>query len=49
MDKKELEEKIIQHYQGEEKMMILVFAQWCINHDVRPKRNIFPCISEPDS
>ncbi|ULT54713.1 hypothetical protein L1999_16320 [Neobacillus drentensis] len=37
MNSKELEEKIIQHYQGEEKMMILVFAQWCINHDLDPE------------
>ena len=37
MNSKELEEKIIQHYQGEEKMMILVFAQWCINHDLNPE------------
>lgn len=37
MDKKQLEEKIIQNYQGEEKMMILVFAQWCINHDLNPE------------
>jgi hypothetical protein len=37
MNQKELEEKIIQNYQGEEKMMILVFAQWCINHDLNPE------------
>jgi hypothetical protein len=37
MNSKELEEKIIQHYQGEEKMMILVFAQWCLNHDLDPE------------
>src|SRR4051812_6125906 len=37
MNNKELEEKIIQHYQGEEKMMILVFAQWCVNHDLDPE------------
>ncbi|MFJ7726356.1 hypothetical protein ACIQXV_09345 [Neobacillus sp. NPDC097160] len=37
MSQKELEEKIIQHYQGEEKMMILVFAQWCVNHDLDPE------------
>lgn len=37
MVSKELEEKIIQHYQGEEKMMILVFAQWCVNHDLNPE------------
>jgi hypothetical protein len=37
MNSKEVEEKIIQHYQGEEKMMILVFAQWCVNHDLDPQ------------
>jgi hypothetical protein len=37
MDQKELQEKIIQNYQGEEKMMILVFAQWCVNHDLDPQ------------
>ncbi|MFK9093593.1 hypothetical protein [Bacillus salipaludis] len=37
MSQKELEEKIIQHYQGEEKMMILVFAQWCVNHEIDPE------------
>jgi len=37
MNSKELEEKIIQHYQGEEKMMILVFAQWCVNHQLNPE------------
>lgn len=37
MDQKKLEEKIIQNYQGEEKMMILVFAQWCINYDLNPE------------
>ncbi|MEH7113587.1 hypothetical protein V7124_14530 [Neobacillus niacini] len=37
MDQKQLEEKIIQRYQGEEKMMILVFAQWCVNHDLNPE------------
>jgi hypothetical protein len=36
MYKKDLEEKIIQNYQNEEKMMILVFAQWCVNHDLDP-------------
>ena len=37
MNQKELEEKIIGNYQGQEKMMILVFAQWCINHDLEPE------------
>ncbi|WP_066062511.1 hypothetical protein [Neobacillus soli] len=37
MDQKQLEEKIIEHYQGEEKMMILIFAQWCVNHHLDPE------------
>jgi hypothetical protein len=37
MDKSEMEQKIIQNYQDDEKMMILIFAQWCINHDLEPK------------
>jgi hypothetical protein len=37
MNKKELEEKIIENYQGEEKMMILVFTQWCVNNDIDPE------------
>ena len=37
MNQKELEEKIIENYQSQENMMILVFAQWCINHDLDPE------------
>ncbi|WML48254.1 hypothetical protein RCG23_23885 [Neobacillus sp. PS3-34] len=37
MNQKDLQEKIIANYQGEEKMMILVFAQWCVNHDLDPQ------------
>ncbi|SEM12610.1 hypothetical protein SAMN05192533_101112 [Mesobacillus persicus] len=37
MLQKELEDKIIENYQGEEKMMILVFAQWCVNHNLEPE------------
>lgn len=37
MNKKELEEKIIKNYHGEEKMMILVFTQWCIDHELDPE------------
>ncbi|WP_368504325.1 hypothetical protein AB3N04_20110 [Alkalihalophilus sp. As8PL] len=36
MDKKELEEKIIGQFKQDEQMMILVFAQWCINHNLEP-------------
>lgn len=37
MTNKDLEEKIIQNYQSDERMMILIFAQWCINHDLDPE------------
>jgi hypothetical protein len=37
MNQKQIEEKIIENYRGEEKMMILVFAQWCVNHDLDPE------------
>ncbi|NEW06932.1 hypothetical protein GK047_13055 [Paenibacillus sp. SYP-B3998] len=36
MSKKEMEEQIIANYQRDEQMMILIFAQWCINHDLNP-------------
>lgn len=36
MKSKELEQKIIQNYQKDEGMMILIFAQWCVNHDLNP-------------
>ncbi|MEI7024236.1 hypothetical protein [Paenibacillus sp. y28] len=36
MNRKELEEQIIRNYQQDEQMMILVFAQWCVNHDLDP-------------
>lgn len=37
MSRKELEDQIIKNYQRDEHMMILVFAQWCINKDLDPK------------
>ena len=36
MEKKEIEEQIIKKYQQDEQMMILVFAQWCVNNDLNP-------------
>jgi hypothetical protein len=36
MSRKDLEEEIIRNYQRDESMMILVFAQWCVNHDLDP-------------
>lgn len=32
----DMEKQIIESYQKDESMMILVFAQWCINHDLDP-------------
>ncbi|WP_010651785.1 hypothetical protein [Oceanobacillus massiliensis] len=36
MDKKEMEKQIIENYQNDEKMMILIYAQWCINNGIDP-------------
>jgi hypothetical protein len=36
MNSKETQEQIIRNYQRDEQMMILVFAQWCINRDLDP-------------
>ncbi|QDX94459.1 hypothetical protein EEL32_00930 [Brevibacillus laterosporus] len=36
MSRKEIEEQIIRQYQQDEHMMILVFAQWCVNHKLDP-------------
>ena len=33
---KEIEQQIIKQYQQDEKMMVLVFSQWCINHNLDP-------------
>ena len=32
MNRKELEQQMIRAYQRDEGMMVLVFAQWCVNH-----------------
>lgn len=34
--RKELEEQIIAGYRRDEQMMILVFAQWCVNRGLDP-------------
>jgi hypothetical protein len=33
---KESEEKVIAQYQEDEANMILLFVQWCVNHDINP-------------
>ena len=36
MSNDNLDKQIIERYQDDERMMILVYAQWCINHDLDP-------------
>lgn len=36
MKKENMDEYIIKNYQEEEKMMILIYAQFCVNHDLDP-------------
>ncbi|TBL72458.1 hypothetical protein [Paenibacillus thalictri] len=36
MSRKEMEQQIVGGYERDEHMMILVFAQWCVNHDLDP-------------
>ncbi|WP_100399025.1 hypothetical protein [Bacillus sp. FJAT-44742] len=36
MNQKNMEEKIISNFQQDENIMVLVFAQWCINNDLDP-------------
>lgn len=38
LDRKEREQRVIENYQNDERMMILIYAQWCINHDLDPKK-----------
>lgn len=36
MNRKDIEDQIIRNYRQDEHMMILIFAQWCINRDLDP-------------
>lgn len=36
MNSKKVEDSIIENYQKDENMMILIFAQWCVNHSLDP-------------
>ncbi|KGX92001.1 hypothetical protein N781_02955 [Pontibacillus halophilus JSM 076056 = DSM 19796] len=36
MNSKDIEDKIVENYRQDENMMILVFAQWCVNQDLDP-------------
>lgn len=42
---KSMEDRIVESYRQDEDMMILVFAQWCVNHGLDPAelyRNAYP-------
>ncbi|WP_152396558.1 hypothetical protein [Paenibacillus guangzhouensis] len=36
MNRQEMERQMVEQFERDERMMILVFAQWCINHDLDP-------------
>ncbi|MBB6450270.1 hypothetical protein HNR44_002253 [Geomicrobium halophilum] len=36
MGHEDIEKQVIDQYQQDENMMILVFAQWCVNQDLDP-------------
>lgn len=46
---KQLEDAIIENYKQEEDMMILVFAQWCINHGLEPEELYRAAYPQQDS
>ncbi|MFC4025367.1 hypothetical protein ACFOUV_16390 [Oceanobacillus longus] len=36
MEEKEREKQVIENYQKDERMMILIYSQWCINNELDP-------------
>lgn len=36
MNKEEFEKRIVENYKNDEKMMILIFVQWCVNNNLDP-------------
>ncbi|QPC46493.1 hypothetical protein [Mangrovibacillus cuniculi] len=36
MSDRQIQDKIIEQYKKDEHMMVLVFAQWCVNNDLDP-------------
>ncbi|MBB5173717.1 hypothetical protein [Texcoconibacillus texcoconensis] len=37
MNSKNVEDQIVENYQKDEKMMVLVFTQWCVNNNLDPE------------
>lgn len=36
MDESEKSKRVIAQYEQDERTMVLIFAQWCVNHDLEP-------------
>lgn len=36
MEHRDKENKVVKRYQQDEQMMILIYAQWCVNHNLSP-------------
>ncbi|MFC2947817.1 hypothetical protein [Virgibacillus sediminis] len=36
MSNNEMEKKVIESYQNDERMMILIYVQWCVNNEIDP-------------
>lgn len=36
MDENEKSKWVIERYEQDERTMVLIFAQWCVNHDIDP-------------
>ena len=34
--REDMNKRVIENYEQDEKMMILIFAQWCVNNDLDP-------------
>lgn len=39
------EKQLAEAYERDENMMILVFAQWCVNHDLDPMEPVRQSVS----
>ncbi|MGM8212487.1 hypothetical protein ACLIBH_06805 [Virgibacillus sp. W0430] len=37
MNRKQIDEQVIQAYEEDERMMILIYAQWCVNNELDPR------------
>lgn len=37
LNREDIEQQVIENYQNDEKMMVLIYAQWCINNNIDPK------------